>query len=252
MIIIPMAGMSRRFTEAGYDRPKYMLPVGDCSLFAWTVMSFRASFNRELIVFVFRNVLNTRQFIIQEMEALGIGSDWYQLVELEMPTSGQAETVALGCRALPARSQDSVTIFNIDTVRVGYTPPPFVIDGTADGFLEVFSAEGDHWSFVEPVAGTDRVCRTTEKIRISSYCSDGLYYFRTARMFLKAYEKIEKADVGSLQGAERYVAPMYNDLIAAGYDIRFSEVAVERLYFSGTPSEYEIFLTQADKLQGVI
>jgi hypothetical protein len=71
-------------------------------------------------------------------------------------------------------------------------------------------------------------------------------------MFLKAYEKIEKADVGSLQGAERYVAPMYNDLIAAGYDIRFSEVAVERLYFSGTPSEYEIFLTQADKLQGVI
>ena len=32
MIVFPMAGLSRRFSEAGYDQPKYMLPLegGPC------------------------------------------------------------------------------------------------------------------------------------------------------------------------------------------------------------------------------
>ena len=27
MIVFPMAGLSSRFTKAGYDRPKWMLPL---------------------------------------------------------------------------------------------------------------------------------------------------------------------------------------------------------------------------------
>ena len=50
MIVIPMAGMSRRFTEAGYTLPKYMLPAHQRSLFAHAVDSFRHYFKTEPLI----------------------------------------------------------------------------------------------------------------------------------------------------------------------------------------------------------
>lgn len=46
MIVIPMAGLSRRFAEAGYAQPKYMLPLPGGSVFAHAVGSFREYFDK--------------------------------------------------------------------------------------------------------------------------------------------------------------------------------------------------------------
>ena len=43
-IVIPMAGLSSRFTKAGYTLPKYMLYVVDKSLFYLAVRSFEHYF----------------------------------------------------------------------------------------------------------------------------------------------------------------------------------------------------------------
>ena len=40
MIVIPMAGLSSRFTKAGYTKPKYMLPLAGKSVFAHSIESF--------------------------------------------------------------------------------------------------------------------------------------------------------------------------------------------------------------------
>jgi CTP:molybdopterin cytidylyltransferase MocA len=159
MIVIPMAGNSRRFFEAGYTRPKYELPVGNETLFALTVRSFERYFDDERFVFVCRRDLGAEAFVRAECERLAIRQ--WQVAALAAPTRGQAETVLLGLEHAGYRASEALLIFNIDTIRHGYRFPAEC--DWADAYLEVFSGPGDHWSFVEPAAAfTRRVARTTE------------------------------------------------------------------------------------------
>jgi dTDP-glucose pyrophosphorylase len=232
MILIPMAGESRRFKVAGYERPKYMLDLHGRPLFDWTVESFRHAMKDELFVFVMRDVAGTVDFVRSRIEALGIARA--QCVVLDHPTAGQAETVAHGLDAVPEHPGEPFVIFNIDTLRPG-------LDGASwrapecDGWLEVFSGDGEAWSFVLPVAGTDRVERTTEKVRISDLCCTGLYGFASTALFREALA----AERASPSSRELFVAPIYNHLIAAGRTIKLREIEPADVIFSGIPSEYE-------------
>ncbi len=73
MIVIPMAGLSARFTAAGYDRPKYMLPLGGRPLFDHAVGSFARYFSDVPFLFVFREVAGTHAALAERVAALGRG-----------------------------------------------------------------------------------------------------------------------------------------------------------------------------------
>lgn len=242
MIVIPMAGNSRRFFEAGYTRPKYELPLGGESLFARSVRSFEHYFVTERFVFVCRDDMNASEFVRQQCEQLGILNA--EVASLPGATRGQAETVLLGMERCGFQHTESMIVFNIDTIRTGWRFPPaceFV-----DGYLEVFEGEGDHWSFVAPASPyTRRVCRTTEKERISNLCSTGLYYFAQAGDFAAACRDA-LADVESFRAkwAEVYVAPLYNQLIANGKVVAYDCVDIHTIGFSGTPAEYQALLAK--------
>ena len=133
-----MAGLSRRFSEAGYDRPKYMLPAHGKSVFAHSVSSFGLYFKIDPFLFIVRDVADTPAFVRSECAALGIVNA--RIVILDAPTSGQAETVALGLHQASVSDATPVTIFNIDTFRPGFRHATF--DGAKpDGYLEVFRGE---------------------------------------------------------------------------------------------------------------
>jgi hypothetical protein len=242
MIVIPMAGNSRRFTAAGYRRPKYELPVGGESLFALTVGSFAAYFDSERFVFVCRSEFGAEGFVRGECARLGIRR--FDVVPLERETRGQAETVLLGLERSGYEAAESLLIFNIDTIRKGYRFPAEC--EFADGYLEVFSGEGENWSFVQPAAAfTRRVARTTEKERISDLCSTGLYHFARAGDFVAATgQAIAAVDAYRERWSELYVAPLYNQLIAGGKVIAYHRVDTGEIGFSGTPAEYEALLAQ--------
>ncbi|HEY0421149.1 MAG TPA: capsular biosynthesis protein, partial [Acetobacteraceae bacterium] len=72
MIVIPMAGLSRRFTEAGYAAPKYMLQANGRSVFAHAVGSFAAYFASQEFLFIIRDVAGTADFVRAECAALDI------------------------------------------------------------------------------------------------------------------------------------------------------------------------------------
>ena len=72
MIVIPMAGLSRRFSEAGYDRAKYRLELDGRSLFARSVEGFAPRFGREPFLFIAREEADTAGFIRRECDALGV------------------------------------------------------------------------------------------------------------------------------------------------------------------------------------
>jgi hypothetical protein len=231
-----MAGLSMRFTKEGYTIPKYMLFAGKDSLFRIAVSSFKTEFNDAHFVFLYRNIFDTQTFISSECEQLGIKN--FELIEIGAPTKGQAETVKMGIDELiKRRSDDEMLVFNADTAKTSYYKPGFIND--TDGYLEVFEGEGEHWSFIEPAAGSkDLVARTTEKVRISNLCSNGLYHFRSMKLFLEAYEG---TFVNEHKG-EHYIAPMYNVLIASGRRINFLVQPKKEMLFFGTPVEYIDFV----------
>ncbi len=235
-IVFPMAGLSSRFTKAGYTQPKYMLDVDGHTVFFHAVNSFKKYFNDCTILFIYRDIQDTKKFIDNECQTMGINS--YVTVELNAPTEGQAHTVYLGLEQAKVKDDEDILIFNIDTFRPNFELPKELDFNTLDGYLEVFEAEGEHWSFALPKNKTsNQVIKTAEKERISSLCSSGLYYFKCTADYKNIFTEMMKSDVRSKN--EFYIAPMYNYMIRDGKDIRYSKISLDEIIFCGTPNEYE-------------
>jgi hypothetical protein len=235
-----MAGLSERFTRAGYTVPKYMLPAHGRSLFRHAVEGFLphtgATTEAMRVLFIARDVADTAGFIAAECRVMGLTS--YEIHTLAAPTRGQAETVSLGL-AGRATDDDAAMIFNIDTFRPGWQPPRRFAMAAVDGYLEVFRGTGSNWSFVaprDPAAQT--VARTTEKDPISDLCCTGLYQFGRTGEFREAFAAALSGGKTAWSAGELYVAPLYNHLIARGRDIRYELIARDQVIFCGTPDEY--------------
>lgn len=233
-----MAGLSSRFFKAGYDIPKYQLPLHEQTVFYHAINSFHNYFSTDDFLFVIRDIFSTAEFIKSECEKLGLKR--FQIITLSEETRGQAETAYI---ALNQISQDQdIYIFNIDSMRHDYIKPEFVNE--CDGYLEVFEDEGEHWSFILPDEH-GKVIKTTEKVKISNLCSDGLYYFKRKSQFEKAFlHAIENNETAK---GEYYVAPLYNTLITQGETIRFELISNDLIDFCGTPDEYTNLLSQPEK-----
>lgn len=236
MFIIPMAGRSSRFYEAGYSKPKYMLPLGESTVLGHSLKSFEKYFRSDKFLILCRANAEEYLFIRREIEALGIKK--IQIINLPDVTKGQAETVFLGLKKSSFLENDPLYIFNIDTFRPCFTKPSF--EKIIDGYLEVFVGEGDNWSYAKTLEGTDKVIKTAEKLPISDYCCTGLYFFKNPDIFIETFVKTYGKDC---IGNEQYIAPMYNSLILDGKDIRINLIPKNDVVFCGVPSEYECLLS---------
>jgi dTDP-glucose pyrophosphorylase len=233
-IVITMAGSGERFRRAGFDEPKFMIEAKGQSLFRWSMMSLENFFPLcQRLIFIVRSEDQAGGFITSEM------ADWPVpepiLVPLSHRTDGQATS------ALVARdvwdSEKPLLIYNIDThVKPDFLKPEMVTGG---GWIPCFRADGSHWSFVR-TDGTGRALEVREKQRISDFASVGLYWFETATLFEWAYAAHFEAGVESGL-AERYIAPLYNDLIRAGHEVTMSEIPAAAVVPMGTPEELDRF-----------
>jgi hypothetical protein len=236
IFVFPMAGESRRFAEAGYRPAKFQLMMHGAALFDHAVSSFSAYFREDSFLFITRDS-GAATFAAQRCAALGLANT--KIVTLAHGTSGQAETVFLGLMKAGVEDDASIIVFNIDSFRPGYVKPGHLADPSFAGYLEVFRGAGAGWSYVaaDPLI-PGRVAAVAEKLPISDLCCTGLYHFRKAGDFRWAY--LHPAPPRSeAERQERYVAPLYNALIARGDRIGFTLIAPSAVVFCGTPREYE-------------
>lgn len=225
-----MAGLSSRFTKAGFTLPKYMLYVGNKSLFHLAINSFNKYFTSCRFVFIARDIFNTPLFVERECTLMGIKN--FTIISLDYPTRGQAETVCIGIKEAAIPNNEPILIFNIDTFRPGFTIPPKISEW--DGYLEVFKGSGTNWSYARTESSNStRVVETAEKKEISDNCSTGIYFFTHAEMLVQEYNEICES-----QTTELYIAPLYNRLIAKGYNIHVHIIKREEVIFCGIPQEY--------------
>lgn len=230
MIVIPMAGLSSRFTKEGYTEPKFKLILGRQTVFERAVLSFSKYFDEELFLFICRKQLIAKEFIEKTLADIGVIN--YIVIELESETLGQADTVLQGIKKAKIGDEE-IYIFNIDTFLLDFSKPNWV--GSCDGYLEVFEATGNNWSFVEP-GESNLVVRTTEKDRISNLCSNGLYYFTSSDEFCLLVERCIKSK--EFTKGELYIAPLYNHLIGDGKIVRYKKIQQNVVELCGTPDEY--------------
>lgn len=248
MIIFPMLGRSKRFSDAGYTLPKYMLEVAGKSILLHIIENFLKLENLNDIIFVYSNDDFVRNFILQETCKANILKEHVKLVPVSGATLGQADTVLRGIDGANVSDDQAIWIFNIDTIRLPVSLPSSDVLSKMHGYLEVFEGEGDHWSFArlsdEEFFLENRIScavEVAEKRRISNFCSDGLYFFNKAGIFRKY---VQKAITSLTDNNEIYVAPIYQEMINDGLLVGCGLIDKGSLHFSGTPSEYRKLVEQ--------
>ena len=236
MIILPMVGKGSRFKNAGYNLPKFALALNNrTTTFRAAIDSFKAYHKEELFIFIIREFVDfeVEKFLIRELEKTEIKR--FKIIKLDEITTGQGETVRAGIEALGEKYfTEELTVFNIDSKRISFKYDKNFRNAP---YLEVFVGEGSQWSFAEFKKTDNSLIRTTEKIRISDYCSNGLYHFNSCSDFIKIYDA-NKDDIKTKYG-ETYLAPIYNYFLDSNIKCYVKLIDKNEMDFFGTPIEYE-------------
>jgi dTDP-glucose pyrophosphorylase len=227
-IVITAAGRGRRFTDAGYDRPKPLIDVLGEPMYAWAVRSLPLERADRLIFLA----------LAEHLERLGLRADIesrfggynLEIVAVEAPTEGQAVTALLARRWI--RDGVPLIIHNADTYFVSRLGHTLETGGPRDGTISVFEDSDPRWSFAA-VDSSGRVTRVAEKEPISNLATTGMYHFARGRDFVSAAEWMVRHNL-RVRG-EFYIAPVYNRLISAGAVIGIDPAS--EVYCFGTPED---------------
>lgn len=235
-VVVTMAGLGSRFRAQGYALPKFAIEVRGRTMFAWAMESLRNFLPGAHATFVVRAEDDPGALIRREIRAFGV--DDPVLVTLPEVTDGQATTVLRTLPSLRERNPHApLLVYNIDT----YVEPRALHprDVRGDGWIPCFPGAGDAWSFFRTDAD-DRVLEAREKVRVSEHCSIGLYWFASVDL----YEDTYRAFYGNGTPPdlkERYVAPLYQHLVATGRELYVHRVPPDAVHPLGTPEEVEAF-----------
>ena len=231
-----MAGQGKRFFQAGYHVPKYEITVHDKTLFFWSMRSLQNIINRDCeIIFITLYANQASEFINHECNALGINN--FKILELNDLTDGQATSVFLSKNLWGPSTE--LLIYNIDTFINPKALNMEMITKGSDGWIPCVDVPGSHWSFAS-INAEGWLTNIEEKNRISNNCSIGLYWFSNAEDYLYAYDHFYRND-SNLVNAERYIAPLYKELIKKERLISISLLDNKDVFFLGTPMELDRF-----------
>lgn len=235
-IVITMGGLGNRFRKAGYTIPKYMIEINEKSMFYLSLLSLSSltPIAKQYIFIVLDDQsVDVCKFIKNECNKLNIHN--YKIIKLNCLTDGQATTALLGSKYW--QKDSPLLIYNIDTyIEPGHLVPDIF---RGDGFIPCFTGIGNHWSFVK-LNSKKEVVEVREKKRISDYCTIGAYFFKTCALYEELYNSYYKDNMNNING-EKYIAPLYNDLIKKGGKIFISNIPSKYVHVLGTPEELEQF-----------
>lgn len=237
-IVVPMAGMGSRFTEAGYKDPKPLIPVHGIPMIEVVINNLRPTRDHRFI-FICQEQHQRKYRIGSFLKSLEPGCD---VICLDGMTEGAA------CTVLTARqfinSDHPLMIANCDQW-VNYPINDYLAafdNSRSAGFIMTMRASATKWSYVKRDAA-GRVCAVVEKQVVSDEATVGIYNFAAGKDFVAAAEAMIAANIRV--NNEFYVAPTYTQLAAAGKEIGTISVGTETegMYGLGTPADLQRFLT---------
>jgi choline kinase len=230
-----MAGAGSRFVNQGFDLPKYLINVKGRTLFEWSMLSLIDFFDQEFF-FAVRD-----KKYIPDLESLAgsMGISKMKFIVRNNLSRGQAETAYDVIKTLT--KDELVWIYNIDTyVKSGLDPESIKAN---DGCIFVFKSNANNMSYVK-YDEDGLVNDLAEKIVISEWATVGLYGFRTAELYISAYQKTYLEPNSKIDDSEQYIVPMYKCLLNEEYKITAPKLKNSDVYILGTPEDVLTFKKQ--------
>lgn len=236
-ILVLAAGAGQRFTDAGYEEPKPLIPMYGRPMIEHVVNS--TGFNQ------IAQTLNVRLdwvYVIQEghyaqyIEAGMFKKPNEHVVKINGVTSGAAIS-ALAADGI-INDSDQLVIINSDQL-LEWDPAAFlgiIKDPNVHGLIALFKDTDPKWSFAKIDNGL--ITQVAEKDPISDNATVGIYYWSSWADF-KRYVNDAIADADTVNG-EYYVAPIYNRAIADGKQIY--PIFVDQMWGLGTPEDLQAFI----------
>ena len=227
-IVIPMAGMGKRFLEAGYTLPKPLLKIEDKEIIAHIIDTMRTPESQ--FIFIVRQDHCDEHHLDKRLIEFEPNA---KIIKINEVTEGAICTVLLAKEYF--NDDNPVIVKDCDQI-INWEPRhflEFVKRNHADGAIVNIHTNRPNYSFSR-VDSAGRVYETAEKSVISNYGSVGIYYFARGKDLIKYAQKMIEKNIRV--NNEFYTAPVYNQFIQDFKLILHYPIA--EMFQLGTPEEF--------------
>ena len=240
-LVIPMAGLGSRFTKAGYQVPKPMLPIHEALMYEVVISNLFSSHLTSITLvaptrFGLGNRIQRRKGSIE-----GVAT---QVIEVDNLTDGPARTVSIALDRLDKNlpvlvaNSDQYMELNADTLYER------LLATKTGGVIVAMEDDDPKWSFAR-LDSMGFVVEVAEKKVISKYATAGIYGFCSGATLEHAIFSMDSADHRT--NGELYVGPAYNYIegfIGKAELLNLGPVG-RVMHGLGVPEDYELFLRKA-------
>jgi len=244
-IVIPMAGKSSRFFDAGFTVPKFLLPLspaeGSKTMIEGAVDSLHMEGNLIFIVQRDHCKYNIDTFLKEKYPAC-------KVLYLERYTGGCVESVyEAACSYI--NNDDPLVVSNCDQY-LDWDSSEFLRissqDGV-DGCVLTYKSDSVKNSFCK-VDSAGRCTEFREKEVISEHSLVGVHYWKRGSDFISSAKNM--LDNNVRDAGEYYVSTSYNYLIDKGKNITICALREGEVYHSiGVPQTYFEYLQMRDPIR---
>jgi NDP-sugar pyrophosphorylase family protein len=241
-VIIPMSGMSSRFSRAGYQLPKYLLEVDDKTVIEHIINLYPKDSE---FIFVVNDKHSENTNILEVLDSLCENG---KKVVIPSHKKGPVYTVSHVFDEIDDEEQVVVNYCDFSMYWDYSSFENFVNETECDGCVICYTGfhphmlGSDNYAFCK-VDGENRVLEVREKQpftddKMSEYASTGTYYFKKGKYVKKYFSMMMDNDV-NLNG-EYYVSLIYNLLYRDGLESFVFEVP--HMLQWGTPLDLDMYL----------
>jgi NDP-sugar pyrophosphorylase family protein len=243
-IIIPMSGIGKRFIDAGYEKPKYLIEIDNKPIIEHVINLFPNEAN-------FSFILNN-----EHLENTNI-----QNILNNLCSHSKIYTVPINNRKGPVHAVSQI-FDNIDDdkeVIISYCDygtywnyNNFLLDvrkHNAYGSIACYKGfhphmlGSDNYAFLKETEQNSMWMREIKEKepftpnKMEEYASNGTYYFKNGRLLKKYFSLLMERNIHT--NNEYYVSMVYNLLVEDNLSVRIFEI--ENMLQWGTPYDFEIY-----------
>lgn len=236
-IVIPLAGRGSRFTEAGYEIPKPLIPICGEPMIKHVIDNLTPKCRHRFIFICLKEHIQ-KYGLDNKLKSYTANTE---IVGINHVTEGQICTVLLAKHLfnndeeLMTANSDQWVDFDINLYLEA------IRERKLDGMIMTMKTDDPKWSYVR-LDENGYVIETAEKKVISDMGTVGIFNFTKGKYLINAAEQMIKDNVRI--NNEFYTCPCYNYLIKEGMKIGIYNVGREYagMYGLGTPGDLEWFV----------
>jgi len=234
-VLIPLAGLGSRFSDAGYIFPKPLIEINGKPMIQVVVENLNIDAN---FIFIIQEEHNEKYNLKKVLEILKPNC---KVIFTDGLTEGAACTTLLAKEYIdnekPLLIANSDQFINWDQNEAMY----YFTTTEADGGILTFESSHPKWSYAR-LDESGLVDLVAEKEPISQNATVGVYYWKKGEDYVNYAEKMIDSD--KRVNNEFYVCPVYNEAITDGKKILIKNV--EKMWGIGTPEDLNYFLSSYD------